>query len=114
MRALILAAVMVFIGQMAYAGPTLTSDPNPGAEVYRINLPTAGFNNEIIPAGPNGEVNIDLIAVPPGSHTGGTIEAGADWILNGVPQGIMEWSAPVPLSLTRPDPSAPSGEVIVP
>ena len=114
MKALLMVIVMVFIGQMAYAGPTLTSDPNPGIEVYRTNLPTAGFDNSVNPAGPNGEVMVDLVDVPPGQHTGGTIEAGAEWVLNGVPQGILEWSSPVPLSLTRPDPSAPSGERVAP
>ena len=114
MRTLLLVVAMVFMGQMAYAEPFLTSDANPTAEVYRTNLLSAGFDNEISPADIDGAVLVDLANVPIGSHTEGTIETGAEWVLNGVPQGIWEWSATVPLELTRPGPTAVTGIAIAP
>jgi len=82
------------------AGPILTSDVQP-ADVHRVRWDGVTWEASV-PANANGSAWIDLGPLAPGFYPGCDIQAGNEWKLDGVPQGIYEWSAPTPFSLTKP------------
>lgn len=105
MRKKILLAIIVFLlaAVPAVAAPYLVCDPQSGVAQYRITWD--GQTPEIVPAQPDGSIRYDLVNKS-GSFTG-TIEAGQEWILDGTPQGVMEWSDPLAFSLDGGKPATP-------
>ena len=93
MKKLILAVLL--IPSIAIGAPFLTCDPQEGVTNYRIDGTT------IIDAEANGAVLWSIDSIPVGTHNG-TLEAGKPYVLDGVPQGTMLWSTPVPFVLGVP------------
>lgn len=83
-----------------HAGPFLISDPQPEADVHRVNW--ASTWEDPVPANVDGSAYIDLELLAPGLYPSANIQAGNEWKLNGEGQEIYEWSAPAPFSLSKP------------
>lgn len=83
----------------AYADPFLVCDPQAGVTQYRVVFDGGG--EELSPAQVDGAALHDIGHLTIGSHTG-TIEAGAQYTLNGEEQPVWKWSDPVPFDLTVP------------
>jgi hypothetical protein len=81
------------------AAPFLTSDAQP-ADAHRVNW--TGTWEAPVPANTDGSAWIDLGPLAPGAYPGAQIQAGNEYTLDGVGQGVYVWSAPTPFSLTKP------------
>ena len=107
MKKLILAILILAMAIPAWA-VSLVCDPQEGVLVYRIDGTT------IIDAEADGSVKYDISSIPAGTHNG-TLEAGNEYILNGVPQGVWQWSDPTPFVLIVPSSlSAPTNTGLIP
>ncbi len=84
----------------------ISCDPQAGVIQYKVSIPTQGIIDEISISQPDGSCLHNIDAWPSGTYTG-TIQAGSEHILNGVPQGVMEWSVPFPFDLTKPSVNIP-------
>jgi len=87
--------------QMAYAEPFLSSAPQAGVDVHKVNW-DATLWEDPVPANVDGSAYIDLESLTSGVYSNANIQAGSEWKLNGEGQGIYEWSASVPFSLLKP------------
>ena len=85
---------------------SMTCDPQPGVTKIRVIIPSQAID-EISVAQPDGSCLHNIDAWPAGTYSG-TIQAGAEYILNGIPQGVMEWSGATPFDLEKPSLSDPS------
>lgn len=74
----------------------LVCDPEPEATHYKITLSTG--NEVIVNPEPDHTMKYD-ISDWSGIITG-EVRCGREWVLNGVPQGVVEWSDPAPFSLS--------------
>ena len=100
-------AVILLVPSLAFAQPLLTCDPQAGVEKYKV-IWTAG-GESISDAGVDGSCLHDLAGVPDGDNAG-EIRAGKEYILDGVGQGIYEWSDPTPFLYSNPaDTTPPTG-----
>ena len=107
MKKLILVLAILAMAVPAFA-VSLVCDPQEGVIKYRIDGAT------IIDAEADGSVVYDISALPPGEHNG-TLEAGNEYVLDGVPQGVWQWSDPTPFVLIVPSSlSAPTGTGLIP
>lgn len=86
----------------AEANPFLSCDPQAGVTKYKVNMPSAGIVDEITNAQANGSALHDISSWPSGTYNDGEIRAGAEYILNGVPQNVWRWSDPTPFDITVP------------
>jgi hypothetical protein len=100
MRTLLLAlAIWLVLGTgSALMAATLISDPNPGAEYYRIT--GASFITATIPAQTDGSIRVDVSAAVVGTTTIGVRACKSD-VWNG-----EVCSVSVPFDLVRPAPSS--------
>ena len=112
MKALFFTIALVLVASVAW-GESLTCDPQAGVEKYRVSIPSEGITNEESVAQPDGSCLHDISGWPVGTYSG-IIEAGADYILNGTPQGVWVWSDPAPFDLTKPGPISPNLQAVVP
>jgi len=89
---------------------SLVCDPQATVTDYRVvGLDPA---RTLVPAEADGSVKYDVGTLAPGSYNA-TIEAGARYVLNGVPQGPARWSPSVPFVLIAPGtPASSSGLAI--
>ena len=89
---------------------SLVCDPQSGVTDYRVvGLDPARVN---VTAEPDGSVRYNVGTLAPGSYNG-SVEAGARYVLNGVPQGPARWSDPTPFDLTVPGTPANSSGLAV-
>lgn len=102
---MLIIMLSILLPLSVWAAPFLGCDPQTGVEKYRVNLPSAGIVNELSNAVTDGSARHDIGSWPAGTFNDGTIEAGAEYILNGQPQGVWEWSAPLPFDITKPSPN---------
>lgn len=107
MKKLFLTLIFMFVlSSPVFAAPFMESDPQAGVTEYKVNIPSQGIVDEITVAQPDGSAHHDVGSWPAGTYSG-TIQAGAEYILNGAPQEVMEWSVATPFDLTKPSASAP-------
>jgi hypothetical protein len=100
----ILAVLFVVVGK-CIAAPFLICDPQAGVTHYKLQW--QGFSEQILPAQADGSLKYDLVNYSGDSPA--QVWAGSEAILDGVPQGVYNWSTPVPFVLQFMKPSAPSG-----
>jgi hypothetical protein len=74
----------------------LVCDPSTQATHYLVSI--TGKTATIVPAQADGSLKFDLSTLP--VPIIGNVAAGREWVLNGVPQGTMEWSTPVTFNVT--------------
>jgi len=110
MKKLPILLILLF-ASTAFGEPFLTCDPQPDITKYRMAIPAISYDEESI-ANADGSGNHDLGTLPVGEHNG-EFYAGAEWVLDGVPQGIWRWSDPTPFLLRKPAASEPDGNRIV-
>jgi len=82
----------------------LTCAPQAGVTIYDIS----GDETAQVVAEADGSIKWDIDALPAGT-TNVEVRAGSAYLLNGVPQGAILWSSPVPLALGVPSVGLPSG-----
>lgn len=70
---------------------------SPAATVTRYKVVIAGQTVEV-PAQTDGSVKFDISPYS-GTNITGTICAGREWLLNGVPSGVWEWGTNAPFVL---------------
>jgi hypothetical protein len=99
--------LMLIVLPLTTFADSLVCDPQAGVTDYRVvGLDPARVN---VSAEGDGSLKYDVAVLAPGSYSG-SVEAGARYMLNGVPQGPARWSNPVPFDLTVPGtPAASSG-----
>ena len=98
--------------RIASADPSLSCDPQAEVTAYRMTIEGIDYEEDSV-ANPDGSGNHDLAPVPAGEHQA-EFRAGKEWTLDGVPQGVYDWSGPTLFSLGRPEkPNAPVGNRIV-
>jgi hypothetical protein len=103
MKNLILAILLI---PSLAIGASLTCDPQEGVTKYRVT-------GEVVDAETDGSVKWNISGISAGEYNG-TLEAGREYVLDGVPQGVWRWSDPVPFVLGVPEKSSPStGQKIV-
>ena len=106
MKRLFLAILILAMVSPVYA-VSLVCDPQEGVMVYRID------GEIVINAEADGSVKYDISAIPTGTHNG-TLEAGNEYVLDGVPQGVWQWSDPTPFVLIIPEKkSAPTNTGLI-
>ena len=106
-RLILVLAILAMAVSPAFA-VSLVCDPQEGIKVYRID------GKAVINAEADGSVKYDISAISAGTHNK-TLEAGNEYILDGVPQGVWQWSDPIPFVVTVPsNPSAPTGTGLIP
>jgi len=91
--------ILVLLTSIVNADPFLSCDPESGRTEYKIDWASGVV--EYIKAQPDGSLYYDLNAIPEGETTG-TLYGGAEWLLDGQPQGVFRWSAGRPFVLTSP------------
>lgn len=91
-------AVFFTIGRCsASAEPWLVSDPQAGVTHHRVTI--SGASAIVQPAQPDGSLRYDLGSLSNGTWAG-TVESGVEYVLNGTPQGVWDWSDPLPFDLS--------------
>ena len=104
---------VLLLSTLAHGAPFLACDPQAGVQKYRVNIASEGIINEESDAEVDGSCLHDVGPWPVGSYSG-TIEAGGDYVLDGSPQGVWVWSDPAPFDLTKPGPTQPNLQAVVP
>lgn len=82
---------MLFYVSGVMAAPFLICDPQAGATEYRIVW--EGGATEYINAEPDGSIKYNIGPLPAGT-VNGTLEAGAEYTLDGSNQPAFKWSTP--------------------
>jgi hypothetical protein len=98
--------VYLLLCSVANADPFLVCDPQPSVTQYRVVFDAGPAI--LSPAQPDGSARVDIANLTQGPHTG-TIQAGAQYTLNGQPQPAWLWSTIVPFDLTVPATPAVAG-----
>lgn len=88
-RLLLIFALILLAPPLVFAQPFLTCDPQAIAEVYKVTWDTTGVES-MSSAQPDGSCHHDLAGVPDGDNAG-KIQAGREYTLDGVGQGVYEW-----------------------
>ena len=99
MKNLIAIALFMLITVSAHAEPFLVCDPQPNVTEYKIVWAAGG--TEYLNAESDGSFRYDVADTTEGD-TGGDLYAGGEWLVDGEPQDVFEWSDPRPFVLTRP------------
>ena len=108
-----LAFTLVLLLPTVAFGASLVCAPQAGVEKYRVNIASEGIVNEESAARPDGSCLHSVDSWPVGSYSG-TIEAGGEYVLDAAPQGVWVWSDPAPFDLTKPGPTQPNLQAVVP
>lgn len=99
---LIFTMILVLLAIHGWASPFLICAPQAGAGAYQIDW--LGDNNwgSYVLAEADGSVRWDLGPLPEGSYPNAAIRVGAEYFLNGEPQGVWKWTGSTPFSLIKP------------
>ena len=103
--ALVIILLALIAAARAQAAPFLICDPQAGVTHYRLQW--EGFPEQVVPAQADGSLKYDLVSYS--GNVPAQVWAGSEAVLDGVPQGVYNWSAPVPFLLELTKPQSPSG-----
>lgn len=111
-RVFLMTCCLLAIGFVSRAfAVSLVCDAQTGVTQYQIDWNRSGNWTAfpMIPAQADGSLSLDLTATAPGTFTA-QVRGGAQYELDGVPQGGLVWSNPTPFVLKKPAmPTAPAG-----
>lgn len=94
--------ILVLLAMLAKAqAASLTCDPQTGVTRYHVTVPSGAIDEQSA-AQADGSAAHNIDHWPSGTYNDGEIRAGAEYILNGVPQGVYKWSGPTPFDITVP------------